>query len=437
MFKQLRRLLLITPMLMASTMSQAKPQVLDNVVAVANDEVITQSQLNHQVELIKANLNKQHTALPPANILRKQVLEHMITTSLQKQLAEKYGIKVSEQEVDSAIANIAASQHMSVEQLKSAVAADDMNYSDFRQQIQDQIMVQHIQQVALQDKIRITDQEVDDYMRLLKAQTAQPSAYHIQDILIALPESPTSKQIQAAKQRADNIMQQLHKGTSFDQLAVAESAGEEALQRGDLGWRKLAELPTLFADRVKTMQKGDIAGPLRADNGFHIIKVDNIRGDKEKHYVKEAEVSQIYLKPDSSYPAKVYQQKLSKLRNEALKGADFAKLAETYSDDPVTASKGGNMGWINLSMVSPEFADVVNKLKAGQISQPFQTAAGWHLVKLSKHRHVEDTTQYKRDQVKGMIYQRKFNEQAQTWIWQLRNSAYVKILDKSLIAKQD
>lgn len=416
-----------------SVLNYAKPQTLDAVVAVANDDVITQAQLARQVALIKQNLTQQHTPLPAENVLRKQVLEHMISLSLQKQLAEKYGMKVTDAEIDSAIQNIAEGQHMTMDQLRAAVAADGLDYNTFRQQIADQMLVQRVQQAALHDKIRITDQELDDYMRVLKSQPSQPSAYHIQDILIALPDSPTSEQVQAAKQRAETIVQKLKQGASFDQLAVAESAGEEALQRGDLGWRRLPELPAIFAEQVRDSHKGDILGPIRADNGFHILKIADMRGDSQAaHYSTEARVRQIYLKADPNYPAKVYQEKLAKLRNEILHGTDFAQLAETYSDDPVTASKGGDMGWIKPNSVSPAFAQAIDSTATGKVSQPFATPAGWHLVQVLERKKVEDTAEYRRDQIKAMIYQRKFSEQLQSWLQQLRSSTYVKIMDPAL-----
>ncbi len=427
-----RQLLLSAMIVALSTASYANPKTLDSVVAVANDDVITQAQLIQQVTFVKQNLTKQQIPLPSDKVLRKQVLEHMISFSLQKQLAEKYGMKVTDADVDRALQSIAEGQKMSLEQLRAAAAADGVDFNDFRQQIHEQILIQHVQQSALQDKIKVSDQEIDDYLRVLKAQLMQPKVYHIQDILIALPESPTSEQIQAAKQRAENLMQSLRQGANFDQLAVAESAGEEALQRGDLGWRRLAELPTIFVEPVKNKQKGDLIGPIRADNGFHILKIADMRGDEQVHYANEAHVRQIYLKTNPNYPAKVYQQKLQKLRTELLHGADFAKLAETYSDDPVTASKGGDMGWIKANMISPAFASTVENTPVGKLSQPFATPAGWHLIQVLERKKIEDTANYKREQVKAMILQRKFSEEVQSWLQQLRNSTYVKILDPSL-----
>lgn len=426
-----KQLLLIAGLMIASTLCFAKPQTLDDIAAVANDEVITQSQLAHQMAIIKQNLNNHHTPLPPEPVLRKQVLEHMISLSLQKQLAKKYNMQISDEEVNRAIETIAAGQNISQEQLHSAVAADGLTFDEFREQIRDQLLIQRVQQAALHDKIKITDQEVENYMQLLKAQPIQPNEYHIQDILIGLPESPTSEQIQEAKQRADSIVQQLNKGGNFDQLAVAESAGEQALQRGDLGWRKLAELPSVFAEQVKSLQKDSIAGPIRAANGFHIIKVVDIRGDVQKHYAEEAHVRQIYLKAEPTFPAKVYRDKLQKLRAEIVRGADFVKMAETYSDDPVTASKGGDMGWVKPSTVSSAFAEQIAKLGKGQISQPFSSPAGWHLIQVLDKHKVEDTVDFKKDQVRAMIYQRKFNDEVQSWLQQLRNGTYVKIMDKS------
>jgi peptidyl-prolyl cis-trans isomerase SurA len=416
-------------LLLVGTISHAK--TLDDVAAVVNDDVITQVQLNRQVALIRQNLAKQHTPLPSNELLRKQILEHMISLSLQKQLAEKFGMKVSAAEVDQAIANIAASQHLSVDRLKTAVAADGISFATFRQQIGEQILIQRVQQAALQDKVKITEQEIDDYLQVLKTQPSTPKAYHIQDILVALPEAPTSEQIQAAKQQAEKILQRLQQGANFDQVAVGESAGEEALQRGDLGWRKLAELPGIFAERVKNLSAGAIAGPIRADNGFHVIKVADVKGGvNTKHYTDQLQLRQIFLKPDPSFPAKVYKEKLQALKNQLQRGADFTQLAENYSEDPVTASKGGDMGWVDASMVSPYFMAQVANLKAGQISQPFQTPAGWYLVQVLAHKKVENTVAYDREQVRAMIYQRKFSEALQSWLQQLRSSSYVKIIDK-------
>ncbi len=407
-------------------------KTLDNVVAVVNDDVITQAQLNHQVRLVQQSLAKQHTPPPAKPLLRKQILEHMIVISLQKQLAEKFNMQVSDAELNQAIANIAASQHLSLNQLKSAVSKDGISFAAFQQQIREQILLQKVQHAALQDKIKISDQEVDDGLQVLKAQPDAPSMYHVQDILVALPESPTSTQLQAAKQKADSILQRLHKGANFDQVAVGESSGDEALQSGDLGWRHLAELPSVFAEQVKNQAAGAILGPIRAANGFHILKVTGVKGGAPaKHYTEQMHVRQILLKSDPNFPAKAYQQKLLQLRTKLLQGADFGQLAETYSEDPVTASKGGDMGWIDPRTVSPSFAAQVAKLKVGQISQPLQTPAGWQLIQVLARKKIENTAQYDREQVKAMIYQRKFSEALQEWLQQLRNSSYVKIMDAS------
>lgn len=253
-------------------------------------------------------------------------------------------------------------------------------------------------------------------------------AYHVDDILIALPDEPSSAQVQQAYAKAQSIMAQLQKGANFKTLAAANSDGEEAMKGGDLGWRKLEELPTVFAAKVVDMKPGELAGPIRTGNGVHVIKLEGTKDNNTDHFVTQTNVRHILIKtnlPSDDGPAK---QQLEIIRNQIIHGANFADMAKKYSQDPGSALKGGDLGWVMPGMLVPPFEQAMNGLAINQISQPVKSQYGWHLIQVLGRRQVNDSQQYQQNQLKQMIYMRQFNENAAIWVQQLRDESYIKIL---------
>jgi len=259
----------------------AAPVLLDRIVVIVNDSVITQHQINQGIAAAKQELAQSNTPIPPAKALRQQVTNNLINNELLRQLANNAGIKVSDSELNEAIANIAKHNNMTLGQLKDNIEASGLSYAQYRKQFRAQMQISKVQQAAVAAKVKVTDAEVNTFMKKYKNVRNPNAEYHLADILVELPNNPTSQQIQQTEQKAKDLVAQINQGKSFSELAAAHSSGSQALKGGDLGWRHLAEMPAIFADKVQNMKQGQVVGPLRAPNGFHIIKLINVRHSKE------------------------------------------------------------------------------------------------------------------------------------------------------------
>jgi peptidyl-prolyl cis-trans isomerase SurA len=402
---------------------------LDRIVAIVNDGVVTQNQLDAEMSSIKQQLEQANTPIPPTNQLRHQVLEHLIDQSLQLQLAKKAGIEVSDADVTKAIGDIANRNGLTIDQLRVKIAEQGLNYQIYRDSIQKQIAITQLQRKEIAPSITITDQEVDDMLAALKRQGPTNPVYHIQHILITLPEAPSSEQMVHAKQKADELLIKLRAGANFQEAAVAESGDSQALQGGDLGWRKAAELPEIFANYLKTMTVGDVAGPIRTGNGFHILKLAGIRGgDVTKHQTTQYHIRHILIKTTVITTDDQAKLRLYNLRESIVNGNDFGKVAESNSQDTESAGKGGDLGWINPQQIDQSFVKAVSQLKLHQVSQPIKTEYGWHLIQVLGQRQVEDSAEFLRNQAKEAVYNRKAGEAVQSWIQQLRSQATIKVI---------
>lgn len=420
----------------AATNSAIQP--LNGVVAIVNDRVITSNQLDDQERIIKAQLSASKTPLPAEKVLRHQVLEHMIDQELQLQIAKNAGINIDDDTVDKTIAHIAQENNITVDQMKAQLSSGGMSYDLYRKMIHDQIVIQQLQQEEAGSSVVITPQEVNDMMRSVKLNDANGNAnaamteYHIKDILITLPDTPTPDQIDQAKQHAVDLIKSLKQGQNFSQVAVAESQSQEALQGGDLGWRKLAELPDPFIPYVKSMQPGDVAGPIRTANGFHIIKLVEMQGPTQNmsgpHIITQSHVRTIFVKNNPLLTDDQMKESLSNIKDEILSGQDFAKVAQINSQG-LSANNGGDMGWTAPGQLPEEVDATVAQLKLNQISDPIKTKDGWYLVQVIGQRKQTQTNQeYLADQVRNLIYKQKVSEAAQNWLQKWRAQSYVKII---------
>lgn len=406
---------------------------LDRVIAVVNDSVITESQLQQQIVSAQQQLRLSHTPIPKPAVLRKQVLDQLIDKELMTQIARQMSISIDDAELDKSIAEIASRNGLTIDQLRAELKKQGIDYERYRHDIREQMLVSHVQQTAVAGKINISEQEVNELAaQLAKRPTkANPSTeYQVQDILIALSSTPTTEEVQQKKQTAEALLAKLQKGASFQQLAAEESNGQQALQGGDLGWRKLNELPELFAQQVKTMKPGDIAGPIRAPNGYHLIRLASVRNNSSElpqRYITETKVQQIFLKNDSLSDATANKLRLESIRNDIVHGKSFSKLAAENSQDQNSLQSGGMMGWLKPGMVDPTFEEVMNKLKIGEVSQPFATRYGWHIIQVLARRQIDNQKDFYKDQARQIIFKRKAEEAVQAWLQELRSQAYIKI----------
>lgn len=408
--------------------SPGSAQLLDRIVAIVDEDIITSTELDREVANIKQQQRAQGLHLPPDQLLTGQVLESLIIRSIQQQLAKSNGITVDDNTLNLAIRNIARQNDMTLTQFHAALSKDNIDFEDFRESIRDEITFRRLRQRFVDSQITVSDQEIDNFLANERAQgEASTEEYRLGHILIAVPEGATSEQIRAARTKAQSVLDKLHQDADFQETASSYSDGAQALQGGDLGWRKGPELPTLFAQLVPQMKTQDISDLIRSPSGFHIIKLLD-RRNSEQHFVEQTHARHILVKPDELMTDDEAQQLLEQLRQRVGQGEDFSKLAMQYSDDKVSASQGGDLGWTSPGQMVPEFESALEKLQPGQVSEPVKTQFGWHLIEVLARRKLDDTDTYNRNKIKQQIFQRKSEEAYSAWLRRLRNEAYVENL---------
>ncbi|MCL5668834.1 MAG: peptidylprolyl isomerase [Gammaproteobacteria bacterium] len=399
---------------------------LDHVLAVVNDDVITQSELSAEIATISAQLRQQNTALPPADILDKQVLERLILKRLQLQLASNTGIRVDDDTLNRAISTIAQQNKLSLAEFRTVLEKDGFSFPVFRERIREEIVINRLRQRQVDSRVTVTEQEVDNFLSNQQRQSAASAEeYHVAQILIALPEAASPEQIDKARQKAGEVLKKLRAGADFSETAVAVSDDQQALQGGDLGWRPASQLPTLFADLAIKMQPGETSELLRSPSGFHIIKLIEKRGETA-HIVQQTLARHILIHTNEITSDSDAQTRLQQLKQRIEGGDDFAALATSHSEDPATAVNGGSLGWVGPGDVDAQFEEVMSGLKPGEVSAPFQTQFGWHIMQVLERREHDSTREFNRSKAREAIRKRKIEEQTQSWLRALRDEAYVE-----------
>ena len=419
---------------LTGAVAQSTPSVieLDRIVAVVNDDVIVESELQARVRLVKDQLRQGGTALPPEDVLGKQVLERLILERLQIQIAERAGMRVEDETLNKAVEQVAKQNNLDVPQFKQILERDGFDFARFRQDIRNEILISRLQQRQLQNRITVTDRDIDNYIFTLEKQGTDASAYRLSHILVAVPEAASSEAIADARRQAEQIVEQLRNGTDFAKLAVSQSDGQQALQGGDLGWRNGSELPTIFADVAPKMRKGEISDPIKSSSGFHVVQLADVRGAAGRHVVIQTHARHILVRPNEVTSAEEAKNRLQQLRVRIENGDDFEELARAHSDDRGSALQGGDLGWVNPGDTVPNFESTMNSIPEGGLSEPFETRFGWHLVQVLERREFDDTEKVKRARAADQLRQRKMDEELQNWLRQIRDEAYVELrLDES------
>jgi len=420
------RSLLFLLVLFTSISANAAISTVDRIVAVVNEDVILESELNTRLKTVLGQLQQRGTQAPPADVLRRQVLERLIISLLQLQVAERTGIRVDDQTLNSSISGIAKQNGMSLNEFRTAIENDGFNFNVFREDIRKEMIVSRVMQRRVRQRVNITEQEVDNFLSTNKNSAQGNKEYRLSHILISLPEAASAEQVDAAKGKADDVISQLRSGVNFKQVAAASSDGQQAFDGGDLGWRKSAQLPSIFADIATSMQKNDISDAIRSPSGFHIIKLSDVRGVEQRHMVKQSLARHILIRKNeltSNDGARIRLQQLL-IRLEG--GEDFAALARAHSDDRGSAARGGELGWSSPGALVPRFEREMDKLKEGQVSQPFRTQFGWHIVQLLERREHDDTDSFLRTKARKFIRDRKTEDATQSWIRRIRDEAFVE-----------
>ena len=398
---------------------------LDSIIAVVNDDVITQVELDNRMQLIKKQLGAR-TQLPDDAVLRKQVLERIIMEKVQLQVAKRSGIRMDDETINRVIENIAKENKLSMEQFRQVLARDGMAFADFRESIKNELIINELRKRQVNNKISVSEQEVDNFLSNQANIKNQQEEYLLGHILVATPEAATPAQIQKARNRANSLRERIYNGEDFSSIAIGNSDGPQALKGGNLGWRKAAQMPTFFSENIESMEVGDVSLPLRSASGFHIIKLLEKRSPDLSHEVQQTLARHILIKPNQVVSNEDARTHLQTLRSRILNGDDFGQLARAHSADTGSAAEGGSLGWSNPGAMVPQFEEAMNKLEPGQISQPFRTQFGWHIVQVMSRRKHDDSEQFIRNQARQVIGKRKSEEAAQNWIRRMRSESYVE-----------
>ncbi|EBI4202974.1 peptidylprolyl isomerase SurA [Salmonella enterica] len=414
---------------MIANTSFAAPQVVDKIAAVVNNGVVLESDVDGLMQSVKLNAGQAGQQLPDDATLRHQILERLIMDQIILQMGQKMGVKITDEQLDQAIANIAKQNNMTMDQMRSRLAYDGLNYSTYRNQIRKEMIISEVRNNEVRRRITVLPQEVDALAKQIGTQNDASTELNLSHILIALPENPTSEQVNDAQRQAESIVEEARNGADFGKLAITYSADQQALKGGQMGWGRIQELPGIFAQALSTAKKGDIVGPIRSGVGFHILKVNDLRGQSQSISVTEVHARHILLKPSPIMNDQQARLKLEEIAADIKSGkTTFAAAAKEYSQDPGSANQGGDLGWATPDIFDPAFRDALTKLHKGQISAPVHSSFGWHLIELLDTRKVDKTDAAQKDRAYRMLMNRKFSEEAATWMQEQRASAYVKIL---------
>ena len=420
-------LLLAAPQLVPQAMA-AKAVGLDRVVAIVDEDVVLESELNDRLQAVLSRLKGQYSEsqLPEESVLRKQVLEQLIVERVELGLAKRYEIKVEEDEIDQALERVREKGKMTNEQLAADLKRQGLSISGLRAQIRDELTINHLQQGVVSSRIKVSPQEIDNFLASSDGKFATSPDYHIGHILIAVPSSADADTIAAAEKKAKDIYQKLQGGADFAQMAIANSNDQAALQGGDIGWRKLAQLPELFGNQLAGLKVGDVTPPFRSGAGFHMLKNLEQRGGGQQ-LIEQTHARHILVKTSEIVDDNQAREKLLALKERIEKGEDFAKLAKENSEDTGSMLSGGDLGWSTPGMFVASFEETMANTPIGKVSRPFKSQFGWHILQVLERRKEDMSEQMKRNQAQNVIRSRRFDEEFQLWMTQIREEAYVEI----------
>jgi peptidyl-prolyl cis-trans isomerase SurA len=398
---------------------------IDRIIAVVDEDVILQSELDTQMRRVRDQLREQGTPIPPISILERQLIERLVVQKIQVQIAERMGMRVDDRMLDTAIAEIAERNKLQPAQFREILEQDGYDFVQFREDMRHEIMISQLQQREVENRVTVSNEEVENYLDNQVAQGESDLEYHISHILIT-PQDKLEGAVEAARDRAEDVLKQLREGADFAQMAVSYSSDQQALQGGDLGWRKANELPSLFADVVTRLAVGDVSNIIPDASGFHIVKLTERRAG-EKVMVEQTSVRHVLIETNDLVTDDDARTRLEQLKLRLEGGADFAEIARTNSDDRATALEGGDLGWVSPGQMVPDFEEVMNRVPTGAISRPFQTEYGWHILQVVDRRSYDGTEEVRRAKARAAIKQRKVEEKYQTWLRELRDEAYVEL----------
>ncbi|WP_024460982.1 peptidylprolyl isomerase [Marinimicrobium sp. LS-A18] len=418
----------VLALLLASPLALAETEMLDRVVAIVGEDVVLESELEERLASIKARIQQSDSNqnLPPDSVLRDQILDQLILERLQMEMGRRFGIEVSDQQLDQTIARIMQTNNLTEAQLRADLESQGQTLEGFRDQIRREMWVNQIQQAVVNSRIDVNQQDIESFLASTDGKFATSPNYRLGHILLSVPSSASDEEVSEVQEEAERIRQELVDGADFEQMAITHSNDANALQGGEIGWRKLEQLPELFADVVAGLEEGDVSEPVRSGAGFHILKVHETRSNTGNSMVEQTKARHILIKTSEIVDDAAAEQKLTELRERVLNGESFADLAREHSEDIGSMLQGGDLGWTMPGQMVPAFDQTMNETDVGEVSEPFKSQFGWHILMVEDRREQDMSEQMIRNQAANMLRERRFDEELQTWLAEIREEIYVE-----------
>ena len=418
--------LLILLAVLAPLSVQAERKLLDQVVAIVDEDVILQTELEARISTITSRLSAQGTALPPRQVLEERVLDQLITESIQMQMADRAGMRISDNELNETMANIAERNGMTLAQFENQLAAEGVTYNQAREQIRREMLTSRVQQRQVGNRVRVTDREVENYLESLEARGGNNAQYRLAYIFVSVDDPSDEAEVDAAREKAERLRNEIVSGRDFREVAVAESDASNALEGGDMGWRDEGQLPSLVAPVVPELPVGEPSEVLENNSGFHLVMVMDKRGGEQQQVIQQHRVRHILVRPSEATTDSQAETMIRDLYQQLQDGASFSALAREYSDDPVSGSDGGNLGWVSPGQMVPAFEQAMLDADIGELQGPFRSQFGWHILQVEERRRQDVTEQNRESQARQAIYMRKFELELQNWLREIRDEAFVE-----------
>ena len=419
-------LALMSVALSISLSISAQVTMLDRVVAIVDDDIVLDSELQQRMMTINEQIAQSGTQAPPQEIILQQVLERLISERLQLNMGYNAGIRITDEELNAAITRVAQSNGLTITQYIAEIQSRGGTIAVVREEIRNEMVIRRVQQGKVMRRIRISEQELDNFLTSEEGRFLISPDVNIGQILLSVPTGSSKNDTDGILARAQKLQTDTANGTDFRQLAIANSADQSALQGGDLGWRKMAQLPGVFIDAVEQLELGQVSDPIRSDAGYHLLKLYERRGGG-KQLIEQHFARHILLKPNQIRDEQATIAELNGLREQVLAGDAFAKLSKQLSEDPGSALKGGNLGWSTPGMFVPEFEETMNSIALNEISAPFASQFGWHILQVTERRNQDFSSEILRNRAQNVLRERKYEEELQVWLQEIRDEAFIEI----------
>ena len=408
-------------------LAQSATTIIDRIAIVVDEDVIMQSELEERFEAVRSQISSQKNArMPSDDVLKKQIEEQMIIESLQLQRAERAGIRISDEEINNTLAQIAKENNLSLNEFKEALTVDGISWSGMRSRVSRELKINRLQQGTMRRRIQVSEQEIKNFLSSELGSNLTADQYRLGHILIPIPENPSNNDLKTASSQANSIFAKIEEGDDFRALALEFSSGQNSLEGGDLGWRKAAQLPTIFSDLVDNMGIGETRSPIRSGRGFHILKLFNKRGASTEGKIAQTRVRHVLVQPNEIRSENEANDLALSLRNEVIEGRDFEEIAKLYSDDPGSALSGGDLGWSRKGIFVPEFEKIMADSEINELSSVFKTVHGYHFLEVTGRRIEDFSERYRMSQAENFLRNQRFDQELSNWLREIREDAFIE-----------